>query len=100
MLPFQYSISVCPALLLLWKPPTAQMSLAERTVIPSRKLLVDPAWLGLLTTLHALPFQCSIRVCPIWAKDWPTAQMLLLETTAIPIRREIGAGLGLLTTLH
>src|SRR5438874_1801716 len=76
------------------------MSPAEMTAIPNRKLLTDPSWLGLLTTLHVLPFQCSIRPCPIWAKDWPTAQMLLVETTAIPRRRSTDPGLGLVMTLH
>ena len=69
VLPFQNSIRVCPARLLLWNPPTDQTSLAERTATPSRKLLTDPGWLGLLTTLYVLPFHCSISVCPPWAKD-------------------------------
>ena len=60
------------------------MSLAELTVIPSRKLLTDPGWLGLFKTLHVLPFQCSMSVCVVelLLEKKPTAQISLAETAA------------------
>src|SRR5579872_3770441 len=64
-------------------------------------LLPDPP-LGLETTLHMLPFQCSMSVpAPTAWSSWPTAQMLVAEIAATPSRALFCVpGLGLLTTLH
>src|SRR5262249_56183837 len=85
--PFQCSVSVwntVPALVEIWKSPTAQTSLAEMAVTPLRWLFSVPS-LGLGTIAQFLPFQCSMNV---WATKPemidPTAQTSLLATAAIP----------------
>src|SRR5262249_41345593 len=104
LVPSQCSISVCVALLALgWKPPTAHTSVPETAVTPFSSLFCVPG-LGLGTTLHVRPFQCSVRVCagpnPATVK-LPTAQTSLLETAATPSRMlSAPPGLGLGTTLH
>src|SRR5436305_4779822 len=72
--------------------PTAQTSLVETAATPRRASL--ELTLGLDTTLHALPFQCSVSVC--WLVS-PTAQTSLAEMLATPLS---SPGLGLGTTVQ
>ena len=60
--PFQCKVSVLSSL--LKNEPTAQMSFAETTAIPDRKLNCGAPLkpLGLGTTVHFVPFQCSTNV--------------------------------------
>src|SRR6185312_16487778 len=81
--------------------PTAQTSLAE-TADTAKSSLPIEVGLGLVTTLHCLPFQCSISV---WEGPplacHPTAQISLAETTATPVSvLNSEPVLGLFTTLH
>src|SRR5579863_130233 len=80
--PFQYSVSVWLTKLLFSKLPTVQMSLAEIAVRAMRRLLTVPGE-GLLTTLHCVPFQCSISEC--WSA-YPTVQASLAEI-AVTLKR-------------
>src|SRR5712691_5423997 len=67
-LPSQCSTSVCLGLVsFVDVSPTAQMSFAETTCTLFRMLLAKPTGLGVLTTLHRLPSQCSARVF-----SWPS----------------------------
>src|SRR5437660_258413 len=72
------------------------MSVAETAVTPKSSLGCVPT-LGLDTTLHFLPFQCSISVCwtPLALMKSPTAQTSLVETAVTPFRTP--ACLGALT---
>src|SRR2546421_2130389 len=72
------------------------MSVAETAVPPKSSLGCVPT-LGLDTTLHFLPFQCSISVCwtPLALMKSPTAQTSLVETAVTPFRTP--ACLGALT---
>src|SRR5258708_6480847 len=80
--------------------PTAQTSVAETAATPKSSLSTE-AGLGLVTTLHCVPFQCSISV---WEGPplacHPTAQASLAETAATLLRPLLPFGLGLGTTLH
>src|SRR6266571_442019 len=80
LVPFQCSVSVCPA-----SDPTAQMSVAETTATPFRTLFDVPT-LGLETTFQLVPFQCSINVwkAPLELVEDPTAQTSVAETAATP----------------
>src|SRR5215831_18636245 len=58
--------------------------------------------LGLLTTLHFLPFQCRVSVCsgtPLLEK-FPTAHTSLAEMLATPKSPLPAPGFGLLTTVQ
>src|SRR5260370_12422504 len=68
--PFQCSISVLLGRLGNSRHPTAQISFAEKAVIPFRLLCTPaPPIFGLVTMLHRDPFQCSIigwaRACMV-----------------------------------
>src|SRR6266849_10250003 len=67
--------------------PTAQTSFAE-TAVTAVSWSVGPM-LGLGTTLHRRPFQCSIRVCRPTPGTWdsPTAHTSLAETAGTPGRK-------------
>src|SRR5437016_3386668 len=83
-LPFQCSISVRCTKLAVVELPTAQISLAAMAVTPARVFSVAPFTLGLATTLHCLPFQCSTSVeLPLPLPYSPTAQTLVAETAAM-----------------
>src|SRR5580700_2264942 len=94
--PFQCSVRVpmgppplLPPLLALTieSSPTAQMSFAEMAVTLLRIFTFEEAGLGLLTTLHAEPFQSSTSVIePVFPKENPTAQTLLAEIAVTPYR--------------
>src|SRR5947207_1261913 len=88
-------------LVAFWDSPTAQTSLVETAVTPSRKL-VCVLGLGLATMLHCLPFQCSMKVCstPLALKEVPTAQTSLGETAATAWSPVLAPVVGLFTTLH
>src|SRR5260221_2210117 len=92
LVPFQCSMSGGVAVLTL---PTAQTSVVETAATP-RRASFELA-LGLGTTLHAAPFQCSVSVC--WLVS-PTAQTSLAETLATPLRSLTDPGLGLEATLQ
>src|SRR5579885_2814505 len=69
------------------------------------RILMAAPGLGLETTLHWLPFQCSISVSDGLSVPWllydPTAQTSLVELAATPYRLlNEPPGLGLLTRLH
>src|SRR5947209_20489275 len=60
-----------------------------------------PSTLGLATTCHWEPFQCSTRVRPPWpSPEEPTAQTLLAERAATPIRVSLVPPFALETLLH
>src|SRR5450759_3801434 len=62
-----------------------------------------PGRLGLSTTLHCLPFQCSTSVLrkPLVSTENPTAQMLLAEMAVMLLSvLKLARGLGLATTFH
>src|SRR5947209_714219 len=84
------------------KPPTAQRLLEPGTRATPYRTSFDPA-LGLGTTLHFVPFQCSISVCRIallFMKS-PTAQRFWAETAATPKSSlSLDPALGLDTTLQ
>src|SRR5579884_3078595 len=71
--------------------------------MPCKSLMFEGI-LGLLTMLHCVPFQCSIKVtlgpCP--GVEIPTAHTSLAETAATPERTLMIAcgGFGLATMLH
>jgi hypothetical protein len=74
-----------------WLPPpfwypTAHTSEGPVAATPLRMFTV-PLGLGLALTLHAVPFQCSIRVrnAPFAAVWKPTAQTFVGETAATPL---------------
>src|SRR5258707_13549655 len=92
LVPFQCSMSGGVQVLTF---PTAQTSLVETAATP-RRASFELA-LGLATTLHAVPFQCSVSVC--WSVS-PTAQTSLAETLAAPLSSFSDPGLGLGTTLQ
>src|SRR5579884_3784105 len=100
--PFQCSVSVFRAEELLAVKPTAQTSFEETAATLRNSLLIEPG-LGLVTTLHFVPFQCSVNVCVTPAVlTWnPTAHTSLLETALTAYRvLSIVPGLGLVTTLQ
>src|SRR2546423_11284968 len=101
-LPFQCSISVRCTKLAVVELPTAQISLAAMAVTPARVFSVAPFTLGLATTLHCLPFQCSTSVeLPLPLPYSPTAQRSLVETAAMLWRKLLPVPtLGLATLLH
>src|SRR5712691_10006549 len=72
--------------------PTAQTSLAETAVTPL-SWSIGPT-LGLGTTLHLRPFQCSIRVCRPTPGTWasPTAHTSSAETADTPERNPVCFG--------
>src|ERR1700686_3629899 len=76
------------------------MLIAVRAVIPDR----PPLTLGLATTFHVEPFQCSPGgkpPLPFPLPYEPTAQTLLAEMAATPFRKlELVPALGLETALH
>src|SRR6266571_2668528 len=76
------------------------MSLAEMMATPLRTL--DPPALGLETTLHLVPFHCSISACstPLAATNSPTAQTSVVETAATASRLSCVLALGLETMLQ
>jgi len=81
--------------------PTAQTSVDE-TAATLKSSLSTEAGLGLVTTLHCVPFQCSISV---WEGPplacHPTAQISLAETTATLVSVLYSEPvLGLCTTLY
>src|SRR6266567_4020958 len=85
--PFQCSISVCYTPLLPTEAPTVQISFAETALASIRELKFDPG-LGLGTTLHCVPFQCSINVEPTELLILnPAAQTLLVEMATTPKRK-------------
>jgi len=60
------------------------MLVAEVAATPLRTFLVEEGF-GLATSLHAVPFQCSIRVWfALPLKEKPAAQALLAEVAATP----------------
>src|SRR5437868_1085838 len=71
-------------------------------VTPARVFSVAPFTLGLVMTLHCLPFQCSTSVeLPLPLPYSPTAQTLLAETAAMLYRKLLPVPtLGLATELH
>src|SRR5437867_7617430 len=79
--PFQCSMSIRSLPPLGVEFPTAQTSVVETAVTPTRTAS-DPI-VGLDTTFHLEPFQCSmsVRAPPLLSKA-PTAQTLLVETAA------------------
>src|SRR6476646_9163095 len=94
MVPFQCSISV-------WLPamPTAQTSLAATAATPSRTLLAPG--LGLATTAHAVPFQCSTSVrLALPEKYMPTAHTSLAATAVTPKSWSDTLALALVTMDH
>src|SRR5579872_6601130 len=87
-LPFQCMVRDSSKPLPSWKYPTAQMSLAEMAVTPSRTLLLvlGPA---LFAIFQAVPFQCSINVwtVPSWRFSViPTAQTFFGVIATTPVR--------------
>src|SRR5215475_6790399 len=81
--------------------PTAQTSLADSTVSPTSWLFDEapvPSGLGLLTLIHLLPFQRSVRVRTWFVPDaLPTAQTLALVVAATDCKWLSKPGLGLAT---
>src|SRR5438552_15770326 len=83
--PFQCSSRICSSPVPLSYQPAAHTSLEETAATLNSRLSLAP-WLGLEATLHAEPFQCSIRVrfgCPL-ALLHPTAHASLEATAATP----------------
>jgi hypothetical protein len=83
--------------------PTAYTPLAERAATPVRPGY--PPGVGLGTTLHAVPFQCSVRVPPpsgdVAPICLPTAQASAGEmAVTAPIVGESGAGCAIGTTVQ
>ncbi len=79
--------------------PTAQTSVVETAATAKRVLFAEPTF-GLATTLHAVPFQCSVSVSwrPVASVASPTAQTSLAETLATAGRTlpaTPGLGLGM-----
>src|SRR5580700_3761355 len=67
--------------------PTAHTSSAETAATPVRKLSPVASSGAPGTTLHAVPFQCSINVeNPPALSVEPTAQMLVAEIAAMPAK--------------
>src|SRR5712691_6409537 len=101
--PSQYSISVCVLPLLLVKLPTAQMLFADEAATLKRVAAPAPG-LGLDTTAHIDPFQCSMSgsVLPLpLGMYWPTAQTLLAEMAVTPVSPfSLELGLGLEAIVH
>src|SRR5258706_2066440 len=86
----------------LLNSPTAQTSLVEMAVTPLRTLR-NALGLGLETTLHCVPFQCSVSVCvaPPETVISPTAQTSLAATTATEMSSlPVTPGLGLEITFQ
>src|SRR6266496_3279553 len=83
--PSQCNVSVCEAVNDVGCcVPTAQTSFAETTATPPRPPTVVP---GLVTMLHAAPFQCSISgVVEKPVTPTPTAQTSVVVTAATASR--------------
>src|SRR5579875_2272814 len=79
--------------------PTAQALLLPVADTPLS--WASPVGLGLGTTVQAVPFQCSIRVC--WSSGKlaaPTAQALLAEVAVMPSMESQAPTLGLGTRVQ
>ncbi len=99
-LPSQCSIRALKSLVPLPVQPTAQASLGETTA--TRSSAPAGAGVGLGTVVHAVPFQCSIRVLsdgPVPAPGppptRPTAQASVADAAATPLRKPPPPGFGL-----
>src|SRR5947209_8812479 len=82
--------------------PTVHTLFADTTATPFSMLPFFPA-LGLATTLHCVPFQCSINVLLIslfLTMMYPTAHTSLDETAATPLRRLLLPAVGLVIRLQ
>src|SRR6516164_9347900 len=71
-----------------WVWPTAQTSPAPSAVMPFSRL-PSPPRLGVLTSDHAVPFQCSTygmwKFWPLTLPSLPEAQALLLAIATTPV---------------
>ena len=83
-LPFQCSMSVRVVRDESSKDPTAHTSLDVTADTALRAEEREPGGVGLVATLHAVPFQCSVRP----AELRPTAHASLPEMAATPARKE------------
>ncbi len=81
--------------------PTAQQSIAVAQLTPASS---DPAGLGVETTRHTRPSQCSTRVLSAGVPPLrkPTAQQLALVGQVTPFKMSLPdvRGLGVATTYH
>jgi len=94
--PFQCSANVCSVPPIAPSPTAQQSEALTQATVPS-----SFSWEGLvsgvLTTNHAVPFQCSARVCP---PACPTVQQSELLTQSTPPRMLTELGFGVVTMDH
>src|SRR5436190_22803354 len=77
--------------------PTAHASVADTADTPFRLAEVEPDGVGVATTLHAVPFQCSASGAAVW----PTAHTSFVATPSMPYRKlPLEPTLGLGTTFQ
>src|SRR5262249_28611241 len=101
--PFQCSARACSTPPWSMEYPAVQASFAESALTAQRMIWPESGGFGLGTTLHFLPFQCSITVAYVVKSvtENPAAQMSLAATASTPVRFTATPDeLGLCTICH
>ena len=103
LVPFQCSTNVLPPVPLSHSPTAKQLVVLGHAT-PANRLSIAPLGLGMATTDHAVPFQCSTnaRAKNASAAADPTAKQLVALGHATLRKRPSGGpcGLGLVDKLH